>query len=288
MRRTDSWWTRFSRTTLLNRRLSDASRTSGTNGIFEIRDPKPPPHLDAIAENIHLVSRSESSRTSQEPLPHQQQGPILGREASMVYKTNHGKSVSSLRTVDSEAIERMAGTMDVFQRINTSNSHRTTGSINSSGGRSIDTLRSLDAGHDNHVSSGGTSQGIMPDDPLAVSPSLPAPGSHYALEYFPPQLSSPPLLPMPSSPKDCLIGSPQLLPSKSTLVSPSSPNVADRIHAFESRMSLGQTSSPPAATTRHREERTKKRVTVDYGLVPRASLFVANPDSHLLSTSGDS
>jgi hypothetical protein len=27
---------------------------------------------------------------------------------------------------------------------------------------------------------------------------------------------------------------------------------------------------------------------VDYGLVPRVSLFVANPDSHCLSTSGDS
>ena len=32
----------------------------------------------------------------------------------------------------------------------------------------------------------------------------------------------------------------------------------------------------------------KRGVTVDYGLIPRASLFVANPDSHRLSTSEDS
>ena len=271
MRRTDSWWTRFTRTTLLDRRLSDASRMSGTSGRFEIRDPKPPPRLDAIVENIHLASRTENSRPSQEePLPYQ---PILGRVASMVYNTGHGKSMSSLRTADSEAIERMAGTMDVFQRINTSNnSHRTTGSINSTGGRSIDTLGSSLDGHDNHVSGSRTSQRIMPDDPLTFSVNtklfsspieilpLQAPGGcDDVIEYSPPRPSSSPLLSTPSPPKDSpirFISSPPPLLSKNNLISPSSPGVADRIHAFEKGIALEQTSSP-LATNKYREERMK-------------------------------
>ena len=280
MRQTDSWWTRFTRTTLLDRKLSDASRKSVTGGKFEIRDPKPPPRLDAIAENGRLGSSSQASQ--EEPSLQQ---PTLGRAVSVVYETAHGKSMSSLRTVDSEAIERMAGTMDVFQRINTrSNSNRTTGSINSTGGISLDTLgSSVDAGHDNYAGGGGTSQGILPDD----LPTFPSPVE------ISPLLSSPPLLPTLQSPKENSIrpiASPSPLLLKSTLMSPSSPSVADRIQAFEKRMSLEQqTSSPPATNTKYREERTKKRVTVDYGLVPRASLFVANPDSHHhLSTSGDS
>ena len=302
MRRTDSWWTRFTRTTLLDRRLSDTSRTFVTGGKFEIRDPKPPPRLDAIAENVRLGSSSQTSQ-EEESLQQQQQGPTLGRAVSMVYEAGYGKSMSSLRTADSEAIERMAGTMDVFQRIKTrSNSNRTTGSINSTGGISIDTLESsVDAGHNNYVGEGGTSQGILPDDlPMFSSPveilPLQVPGGYDALEHSPPpRLSSPPLLSTPSSPRENSIRPitsppPLLLKSIPNPMSPSSPSVADRIQAFEKkRMSLEQQiSSPPATNTKYREERTKKRVTVDYGLVPRASLFVANPDSHHLSTSGDS
>ena len=279
-RRTDPWWTRFTRTTLLDRRLSDASRKSATSGKFEIRDPKPPPRLDAIAENVRLGSSSQISQ--EEPsLQQLQQGATLGRAVSMLYETGHGKSMSSVRTADSEAIERMAGTMDVFQRIKTrSNSNRTTGSINSTGGISIDTLESsVDGG-----SGSGKSQIILPDNLSTFSSPVEA--------HSPPRRSSPPLPSAPSSPRKDSIRtiaplSPPLL--KATPMSPSSPSVADRVHAFEKRISLEQqTSSPPATNTKCREERIKKRVTVDYGLVPRASLFVANPDSHHLSTSGDS
>lgn len=284
MRRSDSWWTRFTRTTLLDRRSNDASRFRGK---FEIRDPQPPPRLDAIAENIHLVSRTDKSSRKERQPPPQEPGSILAR-ASTIYGTGHGKSMSSLRTADSETIEHMAGTMDVFQRIKTrSNSHRTTGSTSSAGGLSIDARRSsLDAGY---ISGGGTSQvgqEILPDDDLMVfsSPVEILPLSS-ALEYPPPRLSSPPLptrvskLPIALTPS-----SPSRDGSIRPIGSPSSPSVAARIQAFERHVSLEQASSPPATNTKYREERTKKRVTVDYGLVPRASLFIANPDSH----SGDS
>ena len=284
MRRTDSWWTRFTRTSLLDRRLSDASRKSATSGgKFEIRDPKPPPRLDAIAENVRLGSDSQTSR--EEPSLQQQQGQSLGRAVSMVYEMGHGKSMSSLRTADSEAIERMAGTMDVFQR--RSNSNRTTGSINSTGGVSIDTLwSSVDAGHNDHVSRGGTRRENFPDDlPMFSSPVELLP-LQALRNYDPPLLSTPPS-PREDSIRPITSSSPLLLKS-STPLSPSSPSVADRIHAFEKYMSLEQSSSPPVTNAKHPK---KKRVTGDYGLVPRASLFVANPDSHHhhhLSTSGDS
>jgi hypothetical protein len=196
--------------------------------------------------------------------------------------------MSSLRTADSEAIELMAGTMDVFQRLKTSSSRRTTGSVNSTGGISIDTFgSSVDAGHNNYVSRDGTNQGILPDvlpmfsSPVEILP-LQAPGGN-----------DPPLLSTPSSPRqDSIrpIASPSPLLLKSTTpTSPSSRSVADHIHAFEKRMSLEQSSSPPMTNTMYPK---KKRATVDYGLVPRASLFVANPDSlhhhlHLPTSSGD-
>ena len=307
MRRTDSWWTRFARTTLLDRRSSKgASGTSLTNGRFEIRDPKPPPRLDAIAENIHSISRADkSSEKSHELVPsqqqqQQQQDPILGRISSIAYGMGYGrKSVSSLLTVDSEAIERMAGTMDVFQRIKTSSSsHRTTGSIGSIGWMSVDTRRSSDVENDSFTTAiGTTSQTGHAEDLMTFSsPVEMLPLHSSGILDSPPRLSSPPLLSRasqpqivstPSSPRDGSIRPIGSLPNFN-FISPTSPSVADRIKAFERRASQEQTSAPSATNTKHREERTKKRITVDYGLIPRANLFVANPDSHRLSTSGDS
>jgi hypothetical protein len=63
--------------------------------------------------------------------------------------------------------------------------------------------------------------------------------------------------------------------------SPHSPGVADRVRAFERRMSRESALAPPPTNTRRREERTSPvttRPAVRYGLVPRPSLFVANPD----------
>jgi hypothetical protein len=60
---------------------------------------------------------------------------------------------------------------------------------------------------------------------------------------------------------------------------PTSPGaVADKVRQFERRMSMEVPVSPTTPNTKHREERTKKRVEVNYGLAPKPSLFVANPD----------
>jgi len=65
---------------------------------------------------------------------------------------------------------------------------------------------------------------------------------------------------------------------------PHSPGVAERVRAFERRMSRESALPPPPTNTRRREERVGPaaevvaRPSVRYGLVPRPSLFVANPD----------
>ena len=65
---------------------------------------------------------------------------------------------------------------------------------------------------------------------------------------------------------------------------PHSPGVAERVRAFERRMSRESAPALPPTNTRWREERAGPasavvgRPSVRYGLVPRQSLFVANPD----------
>jgi hypothetical protein len=59
---------------------------------------------------------------------------------------------------------------------------------------------------------------------------------------------------------------------------PHSPGVTERVRAFERRMSRDSGPPPLPTNTRRREERATPRPVVRYGLVPRASLFVANPD----------
>jgi len=280
IKRSDSWWSRFARTTaLLDRRSSGTKKAE-----YEIRDPNPPPKLSAIEERNSYVDHSsphESSPDSthtEKPLPppkklalgppssFQQAQRIHGQEYSnlvplsravstRIYGTDRHKSVSSLRTADSEAIER-AGTMDVVQiarsRFGSENRH-------SVGGTSIDThastfmLEERNRERSGHSASSGAEDNLIffasPTEEAAVSPSLPHPLAD--AEEHPARAGSPTL---PAS------------------------HIANRIRAYERRMSMEAPVSPPPTNTRHREERTKKRVEVKYGLAPKQSLFVANPD----------
>ncbi|KAF8150818.1 hypothetical protein B0H34DRAFT_678582 [Crassisporium funariophilum] len=297
MRRSDSWWSRFARTSLLDRKASDASRKS-VGGRYEIRDPNPPPRLGAIAESVHSAAAHTHSGSGTNPKNSPDShlsspgAGALGKAKSLskdnsinrrLYGTGHGKSMSSVRTADSEAIERMAGTMDVVQRVKT-RSHRTTGSTSSAGGRSIDT----------HMSSLFEDEGQGPDDDLMMfaSPVEMSPNAQLPGPSTPPRLSSPP----PPASKGSQPGStPPEAPTRTFSPTPQSDSnssgahskssVADRVQAFERRLSHDQalSSPPPPTNTKQHEERSKKRVSVDYGLVPRASLFVANPDRNMLS-----
>ena len=149
VKRSDSWWSRFAKSAFLDRLPSDASghgagggnyrtRSGSFSGktplgplVTEFRDPKPVPKLVAIEENSpeSLWDPSRLGSGSGDPkfpvnLVHREggdsQGVNLKRSATTprdrVYSNNaHGKSISSLQTTNTEALERI-GRMDVVQR----------------------------------------------------------------------------------------------------------------------------------------------------------------------------
>jgi hypothetical protein len=296
MKRSNSWWLRFAPTGLLDRRPSGASRR------MEFRDPNPPPRLSAIEERHSYAEKTSppgSGGTGEKvlqfmhksllsPPSSSQQARRLQDETDVsissrgvpmkIYGVDrHGKSVSSLKTADSEAIERMAVTMDVVQRI-TTRSHRGTGSIGSIGGLSLDTHASTHIlEREDRISEADGGQNrteenlIMFASPEEMERSVLT--SPQPLDHEPTTVDT--------TPRSDLTLSPPI----STAPQSSSRNVSQRVRAFERRLSVEAPVSPPPTNTRHREERTKKVVEVNYGLARRPDLFITNPDR--TSESGD-
>ncbi|KAF5359254.1 hypothetical protein D9756_003093 [Leucocoprinus leucothites] len=265
IRRSDSWWSKFYRTSFLDR--GSAFRSSA---ISEFRDPNPPPPLDPINESPTQPSVDEQSPASK----------------SNIYAADLGNSMTSLRTADTERIERMAGAMDVVQRVRM-RSQRTTGSVSS--GVSTDTrATSHDSGkQDDFGDITSSVRSPYPND-LSGTPTLRSPTSAPPVSLFSPstdqkftnkhsQSSD-----GPTTPVDRTRTSETSSPSSSSanLDSPvSGPSVTARVRMYERRLSQDQEQILPT-NTRQREERSpkKSRVSVDYGFVPRPNLFVANPD----------
>ncbi|KAF9048517.1 hypothetical protein BJ165DRAFT_1525964 [Panaeolus papilionaceus] len=253
IKRSDTWWARFARTNLLDRRSSDASRKN-----FDIRDPQPPPRLGAIEELSLRDSATPPQHTPQGSSPDSTLSST-SRDASKIGSMypKPPKSMTSLRTANTEQIEHMAGTMDVVQRIKSSSRHGTD-SYGSAGGMSVE---SGNTGFDAYTNEYGENS-ILFDSPVDDSAT---PTSSYAPHLPPLPFAMPVDIPRATSP-----------PPRGGASSPpvaSSGGVASRIQAYEKKMSvdLGKDDN-------------KRRTKMDYGLVPRASLFVANPD-HRLSTS---
>ena len=156
IRRSNSWWTRFSKTSFLDRRSSDGGKKS-TSTLPDIRDPNPPPKLLPI---------QEASAHSDSPEPQKARD-------QQAYTGSHRKSVSSLqtaRTADSDAIERMGG-MDIIQRVATSHSHQTspsTGRDTPDGEQPLAISRPLSAVASSGLSDG--SRGRVESDSTVDSP----------------------------------------------------------------------------------------------------------------------
>ncbi|KAJ3511140.1 hypothetical protein NLJ89_g4264 [Agrocybe chaxingu] len=115
MWQSNSWWSRFSRTSLLDRRPSVTSRG------YRIHNPNLPPKLVAIEEWSIMLSPtldknspgtgslgSAEAGAGKKVSP--QQAALLSRvNSGQLFGTGHGKSMTSLQMADSEAIERMVG-----------------------------------------------------------------------------------------------------------------------------------------------------------------------------------
>lgn len=235
----------------------------------EIRDPNPPPALAPIREN-HAPSSSDDVPFKMADVRKPLSGP-----KSTVYTADPGKSLTSLRTADTEQIERMAGDMDVVQRLRT-RSQRTTGSIGSS--LSIDTQGTTYDGTGRVVPI--SSSESPPKDDSSDTPAPPA------------FLSSTPAWQKPLTEHSVPSDETPMPETRSPFFGPTNPtaktSVATRVHMYERRLSQDQ-ELLSLTNTRQLEERSpkKNRISVDYGFVRRPNLFVANPD-HRNSRSSDS
>lgn len=246
VRRSDSWWSRFTKTAFLDRRASDASSHGAGGGpnyrtrsgsfsgktsmgplVADFRDPNPAPRLVAIEENspesLRDPSRQASgdSKLSENNLGNESQGARLRRSATTPHErvysnTAHGKSISSLQTTNTEALEKIDG-MDIVQR------EATDASVNSRGaGEGPARFVPTEFGTQNHDN----------DGPLNIR------------------------IAMPIRP---------LLATRRTTSGSNGGIVASRVKAFENM--------------------EPKRGPVKYGLAPRQPLFVANPDSRKTGSS---
>lgn len=237
MRRSDSWWSRFTKTPLLDKAFSTDTSRSRSQHPLDFRDPNPPPRLKPIKETSNSLSpQDEPSKRS--------------RDDPMYASIHHGRSATSLqtsRTADSAEIEKMGRTVDIVYK-GAPSSH---GSHSSRGSDS--TTSTYEPAAEPH--SARPLSVIIPPD--ADDPNgSPPPGLGFVAS------------PTAMTPADVQRPTPA---RRST-----GGNVAARIAAFEEHA-----RSPPAPP----QGRSKKTQSV-YGLAPKPSLFVANPDRR--TGSGDS
>ncbi|KAG6851143.1 hypothetical protein H0H93_001023 [Arthromyces matolae] len=246
VRRSDSWWSRFARTSFLDRRSSIASKQT-----LDFRDPNPPPRLEAIKESSRMGSVDSQSKDSSDPIS----SSGISRSTSRV-QGSFSKSQTSVKTTDTEAIEKMARTMDVAHLMR-SDSRRSTSTAT--------TNLSIDASPWIRESSVA-----LDPEPIVTSPLEMADVANLSdhnntiLSSLSPTSASviPVTYPPTSYQKQ---GSP-----------PSSASVAARIQELERRQSADLGGSDDPTTLRSKQRASMH--AVGYGLVPRASLFIANPD----------
>ena len=251
VKRSDSWWSRFSKSAFLDRSASDASshgvgggrnhrmRSGSFSGktsmgplVTEFRDPNPAPRLVAIEENSPESLRDPSRQGSGESKLSSNRLHYGGDDAQVtklkrsattppherVYSsTAHGKSISSLQTTNTEVLEKIGG-MDIVQRDITESSTHSWGA----GEDPIKLVTSpTEFGARDHENEGSLNVRI-------VTPTKPPPATGR------------------------------------TTSSGGGGMVASRIKAFERMES--------------------KREAVKYGLAPHQPLFVANPDSRKIGS----
>lgn len=272
--RSNSWWARFAKTSLLEKR---GSVTSNNSKPPVFRDPNPAPPL-SILEEASTFKRSLAECEG-------------GAE---IYESNlpnerHTRSITSshsMRTANTESVERLGGSYDVVQRaLSEASASRHTLASSTLETASTSNVIESDRKHGllavNRIGEATGDESI-----LSRSSSFEA-----SLSSFPPQA-----VVSTGSTKTTLIGLNKSLRSplaKSAMQDypfspPTSPTanrgsgVLQRIHAYEGRLSQDLESQLPSLlrNTRKREEgSSRSRPTFKYGLAPRASLYIANPDA---------
>ena len=269
VKRSNSWWTKFARAPLLDRRTSSASRSPKP---LEFRDPNPPPRLLPIEESMHSNSPDSPEARRRSSSGHAQQ-----------FTHHHGRSASSLqtaKTADSAALERMAHNYQIIQKEGSgsttgNSSHRSYPSRDTSG--DSQDAPATEFG-DFAIQKAGPSMEGSPPLSLVLESSSEALGQlvHSPVDMTLEEASTIPMPDLSASPR-------RTPPSPPQRRSPGS-KVSERVQAYERRMSQ-QIDTPPKRSPPPVPART--RISSTYGLAPKPSLFVANPD-HKKNGSGDS
>ncbi|KAI6129827.1 hypothetical protein EV401DRAFT_2066580 [Pisolithus croceorrhizus] len=272
--RSNSWWARFAKTSLLERR---GSITSNNSKPLIFRDPNPAPPLSIIEEAStfkHLPTESKDGAEIYESTPP---------------KERHTRSIASahsMRTANTESVERLGGSYDVVQR------------ALSEASASRHTLASstLETAATSTVIESERKHGLLAVNRISEATgdeSTPSHSSSFegSVSSFPPQavvstgstkmmwtgLNTSSRSPLAKSAIQDDHSSPPTLPTDNN-----GSEVLHKIHAYERRLSQdleSQLSSPPRNTRKREEVPSRSRPTIKYGLAPRASLYVANPDA---------
>lgn len=217
-------------------------RTSMISKPLDFRDPTPAPPL---------VTSDETRKCSPSPR-HSGDTPVEN-------PAGHGKSVSSThsgRTAHTDSVEQLGACYDVVQRL---------ASDGSSSGRAP-SLGSADI----------TEQGMF----AVEKPTPPEISISGALPHVDPPRPTLCLVDL-AIPLDVETPFEPLASQKSNPAPPKTGIVTSRIKAYERRLSQDMESQqiPALRNTRRREEvPSRSRPTIQYGVAPRASLFIANPD----------
>lgn len=222
IRRSDSWWGRFMKTSLLDRRNSTGQKP------LDLRDPNPAPQLMSIYESNASPDSHESKY--EQPVKH----------IRLI-----SPSVHSGRTANTEVAERLGGSYDVVQRIASdgSTSHRTS-SIGSISANEHGILGGLSSDQSKLTSSRPTYPASCPSS--SNEPSRTGPTTH-----------------------------------GSEFTWAAGHAVTSRVQEIERQMTnnlVAEHSQPPRNTRKREEVPSRTRPSIQYGLAPRASLYVANPD----------
>lgn len=275
IRRSDSWWSRFSRSSLRGDRSShefsvvrklsrNSDRQPKPDTSIGFRDPAPPPPLRPMAP-IRESSMTPDASPQEPPLP---RPPSIVAGPAAVHRRS-ASSLVTVQTADSAALERM-GQIDVVRRTRTASTHHT---------QSL----SLDTNSDILEEPNVAEKASRPR--LSVvpgSPSKTATDSHRESRPSTPSLSDDhgTIIASPTELSSSIGHSPTRVNAPARAVTPrrATGKVAERIADYERRMTEVNTGGTSPRKSPVGGGETPRRTRVEYGLVQRPELFIANPD----------
>ncbi|KAF8519540.1 hypothetical protein JB92DRAFT_3112291 [Gautieria morchelliformis] len=274
MRRSDSWWSRFSRTSFLDRHSSsDVSNRNGVNGgLADFRDPNPAPRLGqlgAIQESRQPTEDSNHPDASPEGDGPSKADPRKSGSADAA------STKSSIKTANSVLIEGIDGRMEVVQRALSLTSRATSSPAATFDGHDDSHKWGPSSSDHIHRRSWLTASDAETESPVAESPTE----TINPVDRLPtdtrPDVSSYVQPPSDGSSSSTGAGEQQGHRPRRTLTGA----VAARVSAYEQRLSQDSlTQTPPFDIKPGLKTEQSRRGRVGYGLVPKAPLFVANPD----------